>query len=212
MYKVTLLTEKLCKMLRKALHKAYKAFYKPLNETSKQEKIFDFLKEVEGNEYTAYVPPVGNSGVTIGIGVDLGSINFSRASLPKDVYDKIKIYYGFKRNDAVELLEAKPLDLSRVMVDYISQVAISTHQKELEFWFDRESEIPFRYLTLNQKKVLMSVKYQYGDIRRRTPKFWLFATRGDWQAVYDELMDFGDAFPTRRRKEAALIKKDLGDK
>ena len=199
-------------MLHKALHRAYQAFYKPLNETSEQEKIFDFLKEVEGNEYTAYVPPVGNSGVTIGIGVDLGNMNFSRAALPKDVYDKIKVYYGFKRNAAVELLEAKPLDLSLAMVDYISQLAISTHQKELEFWFDRESEVSFRYLTLNQKKVLMSVKYQYGDIRRRTPKFWLFATRGDWQAVYEELMDFGDAFPARRRKEAALIKKDLGDK
>ena len=199
-------------MLHKALHQAYKAFYKPLTDFSDQEKIFEFLKKVEGNEYTAYVPPVGHSGVTIGIGVDLGNMNFKRSELPKEVYDKISIYYGFTRDAAKEILAAKPLDLTPDMVDLISQLAIDIHQKELESWFDRESDVPFSMLTLNQKKVLMSVKYQYGNIRRRTPKFWLFATRGDWQAVHDELMDFGDAFPTRRRKEAALIKKDLGDK
>ena len=199
-------------MLHKALHQAYKAFYKPLDDQSIQEKIFEFLKKIEGNEYKAYVPPVGRSGVTIGVGVDLGHMNFSRAMLPKHVYDQIKVFYGFYRADAKEILEAKPLDLTNEEIDYLSQIAISTHQKELEFWFDRESDIPFRELSLNQKKVLMSVKYQYGDIRRRTPRFWSFATEGDWHNVYEELMDFGDAFPTRRRKEAALIKKDLGDK
>jgi hypothetical protein len=41
----------------------------------------------------------------------------------------------------------------------------------------------------------------------RAPKFWKAATAQDWPKVIEILKSFRDAYPTRRRKEAALMEK-----
>ena len=51
--------------------------------------------------------------------------------------------------------------------------------------------------------------FQYGDLKTKTPKFYKLALAGDWQGVYNVLMDFEDNYPTRREKEAAYLKKYL---
>ena len=52
---------------------------------------------------------------------------------------------------------------------------------------------------------IISVGFQYGRFSR-TPSFIKYATDGDWDAVYQELQNFGDYFPTRRKKEAEYLK------
>lgn len=168
-----------------------------------------FLKLVEGNEYRPYVPPVGNSGVTIGIGVDIGNLNPDSLDIPEELKERLRPYFRFKRDNARYALLANPLVLTKEEVDLISMAAIQLHLNELIRWFNRASEIPFDRLTDNQQTVLISVKYQYGDLPRRTPKFWGFATRGEWRNVYYELRNFGDRHPTRRNREADLLAADF---
>ena len=171
--------------------------------------IFNVLKQFEGNEYKPYVPPVGKSGVTLGIGVDIGHMNFAGIIESNTLLDKISPYYAKFREEAEELLAEKPLELTKEEIDYLSTSASEAHLDELQRWYDAESSVPFTMLTDNQQAVLMSVKYQYGNIRKRTPKFWGFCVNNDWAGAYNELMNFGDSFPTRRRREAALLAKDF---
>jgi hypothetical protein len=49
------------------------------------------------------------------------------------------------------------------------------------------------------------VAFQYGDLAKKTPNFWKQVTSGDWGAAKRNLLDFQDKYPTRRKKEAALL-------
>jgi GH24 family phage-related lysozyme (muramidase) len=175
------------------------------------DRIFSFLVKVEGNQYTPYVPKVGQSGVTVGIGVDLGHMNFTPIIESNKLLEKIAPYYGKYRDEAELFLVNNPVELSKEEVDYLSTLAIETHLRELEKWYTADAQIPFIMLTDNQKTVMMSVKYQYGNLPKRTPKFWGFCVNRDWYGAYNELMNFGDSYPTRRRSEAALLAKDFGN-
>lgn len=174
-------------------------------------QILRFLKEVEGNVDKPYVPDVGKSGVTIGIGVDLGNMNFSNVGLSKSLQDKISPYYGKYQDEARQYLADNPLKLDQYEIDYISALAIQTHLNELNKWYSKQADVPFIMLTNNQKTVMMSVKYQYGNLPRRTPKFWQYCISRDWHGAYYELMHFGDAYPSRREKEARLLAKDFNN-
>ena len=172
-------------------------------------KAIEFLKRVEGYQLEPYVPPYGNSGVTIGIGVDLGHMNATKLSLPESIKNKLSIYHGLYRDETAEFLRSNYLNLTKEEVNLISIAAIEYHLGQLEKWYNKDSVIPFSLLTDNQKTVLLSVKYQYGNLRKRTPKFWGFATKDNWECVYYELMNFGDDYPTRRETEARLILNDI---
>jgi len=56
--------------------------------------------------------------------------------------------------------------------------------------------------------VIASVSFQYGvGLNIRAPKFWKAITSQDWPETIKLLKYFGDAYPTRRKKEAALLEK-----
>jgi GH24 family phage-related lysozyme (muramidase) len=173
------------------------------------DSMFRFLIGVEGNEYTPYVPDVGKSGVTVGIGVDLGHMNFVDIIESNQLLDKIMPYYGKYRAEATQYLAENPLKLTKTEVDYLSNLAIETHLNELKKWYNSASNVPFEMLTNNQQTVMLSVKYQYGSIVSKTPKFWGFCVERDWYGAYNELMNFGDKHPTRRRREAQLLAQDF---
>ncbi|WP_259271153.1 pesticin C-terminus-like muramidase, partial [Klebsiella pneumoniae] len=68
----------------------------------------------------------------------------------------------------------------------------------------------FSSLPLNTRTAIVSVAYQYGtNLASATPNFWSQVTNGQWQEAINNLNNFGDAYPTRRRSEAALIQSDL---
>jgi hypothetical protein len=59
-------------------------------------------------------------------------------------------------------------------------------------------QLPERYRT-----AIIDVAYQHGSsLNSATPKFWHDIISGDWGAATDELNDFDDHFPTRRRNDA----------
>lgn len=77
-------------------------------------------------------------------------------------------------------------------------------------YFNRDASFAkFDQLPPQFQTVIASVAFQYGVLPVRTPTFWSYAVTGNWTAMIAELRNFGDAFPTRRTKEADLMERTL---
>lgn len=69
-----------------------------------------------------------------------------------------------------------------------------------------ENRIVFSRLPSEAQTVIASVSFQYGvNLDLRAPRFWRAVASQDWAAAVAELRRFGDAYPTRRRREADLL-------
>lgn len=183
---------------------------------------WDFIETVEGFSLSGYVPTdrqgnvFGQSGVTVLNGLDLGQQSVYSLNLmnftQKDI-DLLTPYLGLKKEDAVRMLKARPLKLSvaqgkdmlaKVQGSYLYQV-ISMYETAKLGKYDYAKT--FGKLTAGQQTVIVSVLFQYGihGIAKRCPRFWKAVVEDRWADVKKELLNFGDEYGTRRRREAALL-------
>ena len=182
----------------------------------------------EGFRTTGYVPTVGkneapdeNSGVTIASGFDLGKR--TKEELREIFRDNPEIvqtllpFIGKKGAEAAKI--AGNLVVNESTARQID-VAFQQHfTKKLRDSWERgtaalftsspfeENAPTWDELPTHQATTIASVAYQYGaeSLPKRTPKFWGYATRGDWYGVEHELMHFGDETPDRREAEAKYL-------
>jgi len=175
---------------------------------------FDFIKDREGFEITGKVPDAkdSKSGVTIASGFDLGARKLSDLNgLDSKIIEKLKPYLGLKGNEAVAA--AKKLKITKEEGKIINEFAKRESLTRLKKKWNKDSKIKFDKLSTEQATVLASVAFQYGSSFKRKDgtqmNFYSLALNNDWQGVYDELMDFKDNYPTRRKEEAAYLKKYL---
>jgi len=175
---------------------------------------FSFINELEGGSKTAgYVPAaeVSKSGVTIGTGFDLGQRNESdlkALGLPSDLTAKLKPYLGKKAKDALDALDKAPLTVTTAQAATIDKAVKRTHVDLLKQKYDSaaENKKKFTDLPVEAQTVIASVSFQYGAaLDARVPKFWKAAKAQNWKECIKVLNGFGDAYPTRRKKEAALL-------
>ena len=169
---------------------------------------FDFIGQQEGVKSSMYVPKkngqvLGDSGPTIGIGLDLGQRNVSDLKgLSPELIEKLSPYTGMKGSEADSFVENNPLTLTS---DELTEVNAWTKKTEtdklLKRWAE-DSDIAWSDLTPQQATVVASVSYQYGT---GAPKFWSHVTSGDWDAAESELRDFGDEYKSRRLREAKYL-------
>jgi hypothetical protein len=169
-----------------------------------------FIVARETRATVGYVPKAGRSGVTIASGVDLGQIDaktLRRWGLADALVSQLAPYTKLTETAAEQFLAANPLVISGADVDLIDAAARADHIEKLAEDYDGDTggEPAFAELPSEAQTVIASVAWQYGDVRRRCPNFWRAATRQDWHGLYDELMHFGDAYPTRRSLEAAYL-------
>lgn len=175
----------------------------------------DFHKANEGGDHpTGYVPtsggvPAGDSGVTIGYGVDLGArsmADLQRLNLSGPLRNILAPYLGLRGVDAQTYLAAHPLTLSdsarfslnlRVWTEIYSNVSNNYNGSSVyDYW-----RLPGAVQT-----VIGDLALQYGpDLHIRTPDVWAHLVNGRWQDAVDELRDFGDIYPTRRNAEADIL-------
>lgn len=178
-----------------------------------------FIEELEGAAVaTGYVPvdkdgkPLGKSGVTIASGVDLGqrSVNdWQRLAIHEVTLELIRPYCGVKGDAAVALLNERPLCLAESHVRELDNCLRADFLKTLESRWNAATSVNhgalWDDLSDREQTVVMSVAWQYGTPWKRCPTFWRHATAGRWDDVVTELRDFGDAYPTRRGKEADYL-------
>jgi hypothetical protein len=178
-----------------------------------------FIAELEGQSCMGYVPlrggqPIGNSGVTVGIGVDLGQrseAELVRLGLSLALVARLKPYLGLRRADALQALSARPLRLSTAEAGELSGVIASDIIARVakRYWADAGRR--FADLPPAAQTVIASVAYQYGDnLPKACPRFWRLVAGQDWTGAVAELENFGDDYAPRRRKEAKLLRTVLG--
>ena len=184
--------------------------------------MFEFLRNVEGFETIGYVPeddegnPIENSGVTVATGLDLGQQDedsLRRMGLSDELISIFRPYLGLRRDEAQRFLSENPLRLTEEQATSVEESLMShDFYRMADLWnLTQREEDGIRWDQLDPEKqtVLLSVFRQYGNLPRRTPKFWRFATQGRWEDVISELRDFGDSYKTRRNKEADLLETSL---
>lgn len=177
-----------------------------------------FIADLEGGlQLKGYVPAAStsSSGVTIATGVDLGARTLTEISkwpIADELKVKLAPYAGRKGQDAVDLLRELPLEITQDEAAQIETAACGPIFDQLQKAYDKAAgKDAFYHLPDVVQTVLASLAYQYGpNLARRTPKFWELACQKDWQACVNELENFGDGYPTRRRKEAKLLRQALG--
>jgi GH24 family phage-related lysozyme (muramidase) len=177
---------------------------------------YSFLSDLEGgSKTTGYVPAgsVSKSGVTIGTGFDLGQrseADLKSLGLAADLVTSLKPYLGKKAKDAQDALTATPLTITAEQAESIDKAVKQAHIEQIKLKYNNaaENKKKFTDLPAEAQTVLASISFQYGtSLDVRAPKFWTAAKAQDWQECIKVLTNFGDAYPTRRKKEAALLGK-----
>ncbi len=173
-----------------------------------------FIGQLEGTTKTGYVPAPekSKSGVTIGTGFDLGARSLEdikTLGFSQELTDKLTPYLGLKKNDAVKALKERPRTITDSELTVVVKAVKKSETSRVVRQYNAASDIKIECLPPQAQTVIASVAYQYGTLATETPRFWKQSIKQDWSGMYQNLMNFGDAYPTRRRKEAALLKELL---
>ena len=177
---------------------------------------WDFIAAREGAMLNGYVPqdasgnPDANSGVTIAVGFDLGgrtAASLQALGLDPALVALLTPYLGLRGAAAQSALNATPLTITPAQRDEIDAQAFNTYYNAVAANYDAASGgVRFEGLAQGAQTAIVSVAYQYGtNLAHATPDFWKQVTGCEWQAAYNNLMNFGDAFPSRRHLEAAQL-------
>lgn len=163
---------------------------------------WNFISSLEGNELTGYVPDAKNSksGVTIASGFDLGARNeHDIKGLPKNLQKKLFPFLSLKGEQAEKI--AHNLVITQKESDIINNFAKRKVVNGLSSSYYRYTGTHFADLPKNEATVIASVAFQYGDLINKTPNFWKQVTSGNWEDAKNNLLNFGDNYSTRRKKE-----------
>ena len=135
---------------------------------------------------------IDNSGVTIGVGFDLGAHNvgdLKKMGFSTTIIKKLTPYLGLKGSDAQEV--AKNLKVSGD--DYIDIIT-----RPINYKIDRIASKynkkaggnAFQRLDPALQETIFSTMYQMGiEGETGAPDFWKQATSGDWTGLYENLLD-----------------------
>jgi hypothetical protein len=181
------------------------------------------IGELEGNALDGYVPcrggvPLGASGVTIGMGCDLGALDreaLSALGLPQPLKDALQPYLRRKGADAQNILAAAPLHLAPDDVDRLNAAVQRAQVDALRRAYDKAAgpdSTRFDDLPPAVQTVIASVKFQWGNIWSARHKsaavraFWRAAVARDWRGMQAVLRGWTPAtYKTRRDKEADYL-------
>ena len=167
---------------------------------------FDFILKQEGFETKGYVPDAenSNSGVTIASGFDLGArVLEDLKGLPQDIIDVLTPFLSLRGAEAQEV--ASNLNVSEDQAKIINEFAKSEAITNLKTEWENTTGTSFDALSKEKATVLASVAFQYGNLEKATPNFWKQTTSGDWEGAYNNLLNFGDRYDSRRKNEANYL-------
>jgi len=190
------------------------------NNSNKFKNVnIDFIKKQEGGDSLKgyIVKGFDKSGVTVGVGFDLGQYNAGELSdLPDSILNKLKPYLGLKGKNAKKRLDEIPLKITQKESDIINKVIkkkiLTILKKD---WEKSSSQIPFDELSTEQATAVANIAFQYGNAGILSFDFWDYATNNEWDKVYKELMDFKDKSQSvneRHKKTGKYLKVFLDNK
>jgi hypothetical protein len=170
------------------------------SETSAPMIYQKFLNCHEGFTLCGYVPidpksgeVLGQSGVTVGAGVDFGSKSrASFTSLSSTLVDKLEPYFGLKRNLAACAAIERSLSLTLAEANTLTDAVTNDVVPEVSKTYDSdkdENALAFASVPRGIRTAIVSVWYQFG-YPSAYPKFWGFVKKNDWDNAIKELRNF----------------------
>ena len=215
-----------CDLTRTDCPSSWKSGIPEGSETSAPMIDQKFLNCQEGFTLCGYVSidpksgaVLGQSGITIGVGVDLGSKSrTSFTSLSSILVDKLEPYFGLKRNLAACAAIERPLRLTLVEANNLTRTVTNDVVTEVSKRYDSDKDdnaLAFASVPRGIRTAIVSVWYQFG-YHTAYPRFWRFVTKNDWDNAIKELRNFyenpneqarGDVI--RRNNEADIIEATL---
>ena len=174
---------------------------------------WSLIEKLEGNEVFGH-QPTANSGVTIGSGFDLKEKTESSLKdmgFDPDLIDKLKPYLGLTGDEAAAVVNDKErnLVLSPEETSRLNKLSKKHYTEDIKNQYEEGTGKKFWKLSPEQQTIVMSVGYQYGNLKTRTPNFWKGVINDDWDGVVNELNNFGDEHDTRREEEAEYLSASL---
>lgn len=202
------------------------------------EKVFRWLESVEGAlTCRGYIPcrlvsggtanyhgdkPVtdyvamGASGVTVGVGVDLGQQTVSqlrRWGVSAPLCEKLTIYIGKKSGAALRVLRNAPLTLTQEEARALTGAEHHGYMDDVvvPWWDGGRHTLAFSDLPWQVQAVAFSLVYQCGvkGAERRGPVTLAALRSGDWGRASRALMDktgWGGEYLGRRAAEGRLLR------
>ena len=174
---------------------------------------WSLIEKLEGNEVFGH-QPTANSGVTIGSGFDLKEKTESSLKdmgFDPDLIDKLKPYLGLTGDEAAAVVNDKErnLVLSPEETSRLNKLSKKHYTEDIKNQYEEGTGKKFWKLSPEQQTIVMSVGYQYGNLKTETPNFWKGVINDDWDGVVNELNNFGDEHDTRREEEAKYLSASL---
>ncbi|HKX07311.1 MAG TPA: pesticin C-terminus-like muramidase [Stellaceae bacterium] len=185
------------------------------------------IGEWEGNRLRGYVPEnaygsvLGVSGVTIGMGVDLGQMDPSALDaldITPSLKETLSPYLGLKGDAALEALQA-PLTITQNESDHLNAAVQAAKVDLVRQRYDAavgSDGARFDDLPEAAQTVITSVAFQWGSIWARSsppdiPMFWQAVISRDWEKTISVLRGWalkpwhGAIYRTRRNAEADYL-------
>ena len=196
------------------------------SETSAPMTYQKFLNCHEGFTSCGYVSidpksgaVLGQSGVTIGAGVDLGSKSrASFTSLSSTLVDKLESYFGLTRNLSACAVIEHPLNLTLTEANTLTNAVTNDVVTEVSKRYNSDKDantLAFASVPRGVRTAIVSVWYQFG-YPWAYPRFWSFVTKNDWDNAIKELRNFYEKLkeqargdPIRQNDEVDIIEATL---
>ncbi|CAB4042694.1 collagen alpha-6(VI) chain-like, partial [Paramuricea clavata] len=215
-----------CDLTRTDCPSSWKSGIPEGSETSAPMIDQKFLNCQEGFTLCGYVSidpksgaVLGQRGVTIGAGVDLGSKSrASFTSLSSTLVDKLEPYFGLKRNLAACAAIERPLRLTLAEANNLTRTVTNDVVTEVSKRYNSDKDdnaLAFASVPRGIRTAIVSLWYQFGN-PTAYPRFWRFVTKNNWDNAIKELRNFytnpneqarGDLI--RRNNEADIIEATL---
>ena len=148
---------------------------------------------------------LGQSGVTIGTGVDLGQQTregLIAMGVPVSIVQKFLPYLGRKKDAAAQSLATRPLELSREEVAILDERVAFKYISDTEWRFDRNAAHKFADRPREVQAVAVSLEYQLGPMAAAV--YVMPIALGNYLEA-DRLLRAARSYKTRRTQEADLL-------
>jgi len=180
---------------------------------------YQFIKDHEGELLLdGYVPQdkngkvLGKSGVTIASGFDIGQKS------PQEIKNIFKNdptlistflpYVGVQKNDAVKLLETKPLSITLQQAQKTDDLIMNYQTTRLENIYGNRTKSDFSSLPANVQTAVADAAFQYGPSSKNLTTVYTQTAQGNYSGAATSLQNLGKAEPayaSRRNDEANLL-------
>lgn len=160
---------------------------------------FAQLSSWEGGSFTkGYVPwkpthKKNNSGVTVGSGVDLGSIGTKLDNVSPELREKLNKYDGLTKQKACNELANNPLTITEEEAKELDGAVKKEFAQSVQNDWDNRinANQKFEELTKQQQTVILSRAYQQGPNGWKTSAtsrdFFNYAQKGEWDSAITAL-------------------------